>query len=357
MALLDGIVGHGPVGTLLEREAIHPAQAYLFVGPSNVGKGTVARRFAATLLCPEHGAHDGVCTTCRRVLNGNHPDVTMVLPEGQAALSVDQAREAITKAMLAPVEADRKVIVLDEAGSMTDQAANAMLKTLEEPTPSTVFVLVAESEQDMPATVASRCRTIQFGRLREEDLVDALVAQGIDTAQAGEVARIAGGRPGLALDLARRPEVAEFRRIWLAIPLQVSTHPGMAFRLAEQVLSAADPLLEGIRQRQAEAAEMHFGSGAKVLKDRQERALRQASRSLLVAGLEILASWYADAASAQYAGPVRNRDVPMATLALVPPRDAVANAERVLQSVPDLRANLRPQLVLATLFTELVPVT
>ncbi|NIA24986.1 MAG: AAA family ATPase [Gammaproteobacteria bacterium] len=358
MALLDGIVGHGPIGTLLEREAVRPAQAYLFVGPSNVGKGTVARRFAATILCPKHGVHDEVCTTCRRVLNGNHPDVTMVQPEGQAALSVVQARAAITKAMLAPVEGDRKVIVLDEAGSMTDQAANAMLKTLEEPTPSTVFILVAESEQDMPATVASRCRTIQFGRLREEDLVDALVTQGVDPDQAREVARIAGGRPGLALDLAQRPEVAAFRHVWLGVPLQVTSHPGVAFRLAEEVMSAADPLLEAIRERQAAAMEVDLtAAGRKALKDRHERALRQASRSLLVAGLEILASWYADAASAQYAGPVRNRDVPMATLALVRPRDAVANAERVLEAVPDLRANLRPQLVLATLFTELAPVT
>lgn len=355
MALLDGIVGHGSIGRLLEREAQHPAQAYLFVGPSNVGKSTVARRFAATLLCPEHGAHEGVCPTCRRVLNGNHPDVTVVVPEGRAALSVEQARAATTKAMLAPVEADRKVVLLEEAGAMTDQAANAMLKTLEEPTPSTVFVLVAESEQDMPSTVASRCRTIQFGRLREEDLTDALVAQGVGAAQASEVARIAGGRPGLALDLAKRPEVAEFRRVWLAIPLQVSAHPGMAFRLAQQVMSAADPLLEGVRERQEQTAAAHIGS-SKALKDRQERALRQASRALLVAGLEILASWYADAASAQYAGPVRNRDVPAATLALVQPRDAVANAERVLGAVPDLRANLRPQLVLAALFTELIPV-
>lgn len=357
MALLDGIVGHGPVGSLLEREALRPAQAYLFVGPSNIGKGTVARRFAATLLCPDRGIHEGVCDTCRRVLAGNHPDVTIVEPSGRSSLTVDQAREVVAKATLAPVEGSVKVIVIDEASSMTDQAANALLKTLEEPTASTVFIVVAESEDDLPATVSSRCRTIQFGRLRTEDLVDALVAQGIDETQAEEVAQIAGGRPGLALELATRPEVADFRRTWIGIPLRVSPLPGEAFRLAEEVIDASIPLLDAIKVRQQAELEADLAaSGKKELRGRHERELRQAGRSLTVAGLEILASWYADAASAQFGGPVRNRDIPRATLALIAPADAVANAGMVLDAVTDLAKNVRPRLVLAALFSKLTPV-
>lgn len=350
MALLDGIVGHGPVGSLLEREVLRPAQAYLFVGPSNVGKATVARRFAASLICPQHGDHDGVCASCRRVLSGNHPDVTLVRPEGASSLSVEQAREVIARAPLSPVEADRKVIVFDDAGAMTDQAANAMLKTLEEPSASTVFVLVSESEFDLPATIASRCRTIQFGRLREEDLMEALLARGVEEEQAREAASIAGGRPGLALDLAQRPEVSRFRAVWLGVPLQVSSKAGEMFRLADQVMEASEPLLDAIRDREEGEQE------ERATKERRERIVRQASRSLLIAGLEILASWYTDAASAQYAGPVRNRDIPAATLAMMRPTDAIGNAERVLAAVPDVRANLRPQLILTALFTELAPV-
>lgn len=266
-------------------------------------------------------------------------------------MSVEQAREVIARAPLAPVEADRKVIVFDDAGAMTEQAANAMLKTLEEPSASTVFILVAESEFDLPATVASRCRTVQFGRLREEDLVEALMARGVDETPAREAASIAGGRPGLALDLAQRPEVSRFRTVWLGIPLQVSPHPGEMFRLADQVMEASEPLLDAIRNR--EEGEEPDGSASR---ERRERIVRQVSRSLLIAGLEILASWYTDAASAQFAGPVRNRDIPAATLAMVRPSDAVANAERVLSAVPDVRANLRPQLILTALFTDLVPV-
>jgi DNA polymerase-3 subunit delta' len=350
MALLDGIVGHGPVGSLLEREALRPAQAYLFVGPSNIGKATVARRFAASLICAEHGNHEGVCPSCRRVLGGNHPDVTVVRPEGATSLSVEQAREVIARAPLSPVEADRKVIVFDDAGAMTDQAANAMLKTLEEPSASTVFVLVAESEFDLPSTVASRCRTVQFGRLREEDLVEALMARGVEEEQAREAASIAGGRPGLALDLAQRPEVSRFRAVWLGVPLQVSSQAGEMFRLADQVMEASEPLLDAIRNREEDELE------ERATKERRDRIIRQASRSLLIAGLEILASWYADAASAQYAGPVRNRDIPAATLAMMRPTDAIGNAERVLSAVPDVRANLRPHLILTALFTELAPV-
>jgi hypothetical protein len=243
------------------------------------------------------------------------------------------------------------VIVFDDAGAMTEQAANAMLKTLEEPSASSVFILVAESEFDLPATVASRCRTIQFGRLREEDLVAALMARGVEEVQAREAASIAGGRPGLALDLAQRPEVSQFRAVWLGVPLQVSPHAGEMFRLADQVMEASEPLLDAIRNREeGERVE------EQATKERRDRIIRQASRSLLIAGLEILASWYTDAASAQYAGPVRNRDIPAATLAMMRPSDAVANAERVLAAVPDVRANLRPQLILTALFTNLAPV-
>lgn len=167
-----GVIGHARVMSLLADEIAAPAHAYYFVGPIGVGKATVARRFAAAILCEEGGRHVTDCSSCRRVLSGNHPDVTAVEPEGRLALGVDEARSTVALANLAPVEGDRKVILFEDAGAMTDAAANALLKTLEEPSPSTVFLLVSESEDDLPATIASRCRTVQFGRVGETDLVD-----------------------------------------------------------------------------------------------------------------------------------------------------------------------------------------
>ena len=273
-------------------------------------------------------------------------------------MSVEQARATVAQAPMAPVEGDRKVFVFDEAGSMSEQAASALLKTLEEPTPSTVFVLVVESEDDLPATIASRCRTVQFGRVREEALIAALQEHGTDPEKAGEAARISGGRPGLALGLVSNPDLAAYRDLWLSVPVRVSPHPGEAFRLADEVLEAAEPLLKTLDVRQtSEESDDLPPSRLKALQERHDRDRRREKRALHITGLEILASWYADAASAQFGGPVRNHDIPAATLAMIRPDAAVANAERVLNAVTELQANQRPQLVFTTLFAELTPAT
>ncbi|MGH8937649.1 MAG: ATP-binding protein [Acidimicrobiia bacterium] len=353
--VFDDVVGHQPVLALLGQELARPAQVYLFVGPGSVGKATVARRFAAALLCPQEGVHEGTCSHCRRTLEGNHPDLTVVEPEGRTALTVDQARTTVAAATLAPVEASRKVFLFEEAGSMNEQAANALLKTLEEPTASTVFLLAVEGEDELPPTVASRARLIYLGRIGDEEVAESLVRMGVEPPQAEEASLISGGRPGLALALATRPEVAAFRKAWLAVPLQVSPRPGDAIRLAEGVLDAAEPLLAALRERhQAERASVDSETPFhRAMGDRQERELRRATQTLFVTGLEILASWYRDAAAAQHGAPIRNRDIPGTALASLSPPAAVAGAERVLEAVEGLRANQRPQLVLASLFADL----
>ena len=343
------VIGHGSVVALLRREAERPAHAYMFVGPTNAGKATVARRFAADLLC----AGDPACL--RRVLAGNHPDLTTVEPEGRSAITVDQARHTVSQASLAPFSGLRKVFLFEEGGVLNDEAANALLKTLEEPTASTVFVLVAESEDDLPDTVASRCRTIVFGRVGDADIVSGLVAMGLAADQAERAARISGGRPGLALALATRPEVAEFRHAWLSVPLRVSPHPGDAYALADEVAAACDPLLAALRDDQTarEAAGAAEGAGGRAVKERNERELRRATAALYVSGLEILAGFYRDAAAAQFGAPVRNPDVPATALASVLPATAVAHAERVLETIEALEANQRPMLAFANLFADL----
>lgn len=336
-AWFDGVVGHPRVVALLERELAAPANAYLFVGATAVGKATVARHFATALLCP---TGDPACNVCRRARGGNHSDLVPVLPEGRATLGVDQARAVVAQAAMSPVEGSRKVFLFEEAGTMTEQAANALLKTLEESTPTTVFILVAESEDEFPSTIASRCRTVHFGRVAEGDLVEALEATGLDRRDSEGLARVSGGRPGLALALASRPRVADFRRLWLSIPTRVTPRPGEAQRLAEEVLEALAPMI-------AEAV------GEEDDKERRARAERRAELALLTSGLEILASWYTDSASLQHGGPIRNTDVPLADLTDVSPARAVANAELVLNAMLDLQFNLRRQLLLANLFANL----
>jgi DNA polymerase-3 subunit delta' len=347
--VFSDLIGHASVIRLLRAEVEHPAQSYLFVGPSNTGKASAARRFAAALLCDD----DAGCR--RRVMEGNHPDIVLVEPEGRQSITVDQARHTVSQASLSPMEGSRKVFLFEEGGMMNDEAANALLKTLEEPTRSTTFLIVAESDADLPETVSSRCRRIVFGRVSEDEIARGLVAIGIEPDQADQAARISGGRPGLARALATEPEAAGFRRIWLSVPLRLSDHPGDAFMLAEEVTGAVEPLLAGLRGRHKEeaAALDEEGGRPKALRERHDRALKRVSSALYVSGLEILAAFYRDAAAAQFGAPVRNTDVPTKALTIVHPARAMRNADRVLDTVEALRANQRPQLALANLFADL----
>ncbi|MEX1287063.1 MAG: DNA polymerase III subunit delta' [Acidimicrobiia bacterium] len=341
------VIGHRRVTDLLDRERVHPAQSYLFVGPSGVGKATVARIFAAALLCPDAWRHDEPCRSCRRVASGNHPDLAVVEPEG-AVMNVEQVRATILASNLTPVEGRRKVFLLDEAGVMTDGAANALLKTLEEPSVSTIFLLVAESIEDLPDTIASRCRVVPFSRVATDEVSGALVSLGVDPEPAGEAARIAGGRPGIALSVATEPRVAEFRQAWITVPSRVGGGPGSASELADELLASSEPLLEAIRARQAVE---HVDTARD--RDRQKRELNRATQALTVNGLELLASVYVDAAASQHGAPVRNADIPLEDLIAVSPERAIRNAEQVLDAVVDIRRNLRPGLVLTNLLVGL----
>ncbi len=179
-----------------------------------------------------------------------------------------------------------------------------------------------------------------MGRVPAEEIISALEQKGMDPAEAEGVAIVAGGRPGLALSLMSQPEVARFRDLWLSIPEQVTPHPGDGQRLASAVLEELQPLVEQ-------------SISPDLPKDKAQRARRRVEMSLLVSGLEILASWYSDSASLQLGGPIRNTDVQLAALTDVSPRKAVTSAEEVLDAVIDIQSNLRRELVLANLFSSL----
>ncbi len=316
---------------------------------SGIGKAAVARSFAARILCGDNERCVG------RVIRGFHPDLVLVEPEGRSAITVEQARNTVALANLAPVEGARKVFVFEEGGAMNDEAANALLKTLEEPTASTVFIIVSESEDDLPETVASRCRTVVFGRVTEDDIVAGLVERGVDADRATQAAHISGGRPGLAISLATRADVADFRDVWMSVPMRLSAHPGDGYRLADELAEATRPLLAALEARQAEeAASLEKEGGlSKTVEQRQVRELKRAEIALHVSGLEILSGFYRDAAAAQLGAPVRNPDIPVPALARITPRRAVRNAGRILEAIEAIEANQRPRLALAALFVEI----
>lgn len=184
--------------------------ALLFTGPRGVGKFTTALVLAAALLCPSGDVDD--CPSCRRVRARVHPDLHLLEPEGMS-IRVERVRELESALNRKAVEGGRRVAVVDEAQSMTPEAANAFLKTLEEPLPGTHLILVSESRENLLPTVVSRCREVRFASLGFRELEDYLVErEGLEREEARAMARRAGGIFGRAVTWARHPEAAAYWR-------------------------------------------------------------------------------------------------------------------------------------------------
>jgi DNA polymerase-3 subunit delta' len=178
-------------------EASH---AYLFHGPSGSGKRAVARAFAAELL--QEGARNGQ-TVAERVARDAHPDLTWVRPSGAAEMLVgDIEQPVVAAATRTPFESARRVFVLDGVEALNDQAANRLLKTLEEPPAFVHLVLLSERVEDVLPTIASRCQQIRFDPAPASRIAEQLLADGVESERARACARLSLGDAGLARRLA-----------------------------------------------------------------------------------------------------------------------------------------------------------
>lgn len=178
---LSEIKGQPQALQILQRAIIHQhvAHAYLFSGPEGVGKRTTALAFAQYLNCTNkhqntlHSCED--CPSCIQTVSGNHPDLLVLDPDG-TSIKIEQIRNLMNKAALRSYEGGYKVILINDAHTMTEQAANCLLKTLEEPVPQTVFILVTSQAQSLPVTILSRCQQIQFQLLLPPVVQELLMA-------------------------------------------------------------------------------------------------------------------------------------------------------------------------------------
>jgi DNA polymerase-3 subunit delta' len=299
--VFDRLVGRPQAVAQLRAAARSPVHAYLLVGPPGSGKRPAAAAFAAALLCPNGGC--GECDVCRRVLAGVHPDAVVVEREG-AYISVGQAREIQRLAMRTPNEGRRKVLVLVDF-HLVREAAGTLLKIVEEPPPSTVFVILAEHIPPELVTIASRCVRIEFGRLRPDDIATALVAEGVDADTAGRVADAAEGRLDRARLLASDPEFELRRRTWQSLPSRLDGTGATVSRLAAELVAllgtAAVAPLEARHAAEREALDARIersgerGAGRRQLVERHRRELRRLRADELRYGLALLAGTYRDA--------------------------------------------------------------
>jgi DNA polymerase-3 subunit delta' len=175
--------------------------AVLFVGPNGIGKVMVAKVLSAALLCSHEGERPcGICPSCQQMIYGNHPDFLLISPDG-ANIKIEQIRNLQQEAALAPYRSQRRVCIIDGAELMTTQAANSLLRILEDPPGEIIFILIAANRQMLLTTIISRCMAISFQPLADEILTQALMVKGYMPEQAEVAARLSGGRMGIALEL------------------------------------------------------------------------------------------------------------------------------------------------------------
>jgi DNA polymerase III subunit delta' len=205
----SAVLGHArPLGLLagsIARRSLPPS--LLFTGPDGVGKMLVARAVAEALNCLTPRGRDacGTCPVCRRIARGTHPDVLVIDPPDLGATRIDHVRPAIAATAYRPFEGRCRVVIIDDADRLTDDAENALLKSLEEPPAGSVFILVTSRPETLLPTVRSRCSQLRFGRLAAGDVARVLTERhGYEVEEAHAIAAVAGGSPGRALEAVSR---------------------------------------------------------------------------------------------------------------------------------------------------------
>lgn len=240
---MSRVRGHEKVITRLGREIeqhrVH--HAHLFAGPEGIGKAVVARAFAQRLLCATPKGIDacGTCPACLKCMTNNHPDWLWVEPDG-ASIKIRQAREIAAATRYRPNEGDRRVIVIEQVETMADPAANALLKTIEEPGGQTLFILLTASPNRLLPTIRSRCAIVHFAALSAELTRDILLEHGVDAAKADTLARLSQGSPGQALRMFEQVTWEE-RESELAALIQIANGNAFAgMRLASEIAENTD---------------------------------------------------------------------------------------------------------------------
>ena len=326
------VVGQERAVSLLERSlAGHSvAHAYLFTGPEQVGKRTLALALARALNCEADSPPCGDCGSCRKITAGRHADVQIITlgagdakekEKPQTEIGIDRIRELQHSASLPPFEGRYKVFIIDGAEMMSGEAANALLKTLEEPVGRVVFVLLTASERRLPATVVSRCQRLELAPLSRASVAEALTHRwGIDITRAMLLAGLSRGALGWAVRAVQDDSLLRSR--------------------AERFSRLDEVVAGGIEARFGYARELSHEFGQ--------------SRELVAETLNLWLGWWRDLLLAKIGCPemVANRDR-LAALnsqardySLCGVRDFIS---RLQAASVELRCNANPQLVLEVL--------
>ncbi len=353
--------------------------AWLFTGPPGSGRSVAARAFAAALQCEAGGC--GTCQACHTALTGTHADVTVVIPEG-LSFGVADARELVRAGSRKPSGGRWQIVIIEDADRLTERAANALLKAIEEPPPRGVFLLCAPSlhPDDVPITLRSRCRTMSLTTPSAEAIADVLVRRdGIDPAMAAWAGAAAQGHVGRARHLARDENARLTRKAVLDVPASLTSLAACLAAADELILSAEEEAKSRsavLDSAETESWQLAYGAGAqgpgmgrgvargaagglKELERRQRLRATRLNRDALDRSLVDLAGCYRDvlvvrarASDAHLAHPDRRADTAALARSL-DPGEALLRLQAVLACREALELNVKPRVALEAMTSRL----
>jgi len=315
MSVFDRLIDQGDTVAVLERAVIASrdstdesqdmTHAWLFTGPPGSGRSNAALAFAASLVCSEGGCGD--CVDCRTALAGSHADVELIQTEG-LSIKIDEIRELITRAAWTPSVATYRVVVMEDADRLTESAANALLKAVEEPSTRTIWLLCAPTVTDVLPTIRSRTRNLTL-RTPSAAAVSALLqGEGISVNLANFAAAASQGHIGRARYLARDQAARDIRNDILKLPttiVDIATAFAAAARLVDAAKSQAeadaekknDAELASLKEAWGQQGTRVVTGGAKAVKElEKEQKSRQTRmvRDYLDRALLDIATLYRD---------------------------------------------------------------
>ncbi len=286
----DGILGNRPALRLLENalSSGSVSHAYLFHGLSGVGKRIVAYRFGAALVS---GGDEGAMS---RALRGLHPDLVEIEPEGRFT-TIGQVREVVRIAASRPFEGTRRVFIL-RADTLNVQAANALLKTLEEPEGGTVFVLLAASREGVLPTILSRAQEVRFDPVPLGEVVSFLMERGHPEGEAKTAAALGRGSVGLSLRYAEEEELKRLREAVVRAGLSFDASFEERHGVVEEIMARAESVGEARERAYLAGVEDADGGPDRRRKEAAKRFGRAARDGAVAEALDLLALLYRDAA-------------------------------------------------------------
>ena len=356
-------------------ESQEMTHAWLFTGPPGSGRSSAAIAFAAALICPEEGC--GTCIDCRSAQAGGHPDVEIVRTEG-LSIKVDEMRELLQRVAWAPSLGGWRVVVMEDADRLTESAANALLKAIEEPGARTVWLLCAPTLFDVLPTIRSRTRHLQLRTPSMEDVSEVLIRRdGISPAMADFAARVSQGHIGRARHLATDEKIRSRRNTIMNLPFTL-TSLSASFAAAATLIELATQEANSQSEARSEKESLELGQawgqgatgrgmatgGARALKELEKEQKSRATRMVrdsLDGALLDLATLYRDVMIVQTFSTARtasllNRELEEKIIMMAQrskPERILKNLNAIMQARTSLSYNAAPLLTIEALMCAL----